>query len=159
VETGIGSGVATSFLGAALIDNGCGQLYSIDLPPDRARGIYADGSWSATKGPGWAVPDAIRDTLGNRHTVVLEDIRTSLPRLLDELTEIDFFFHDDLHMPPHVSWELSLVWPRLAPDGILAADDINSAWLKFRRLVGDSSPELNLQRLGIVFKDRVSAVR
>jgi len=44
VETGIATGVSTSFVCAALIENGFGNLYSIDLPPQVTAGVlHADG--------------------------------------------------------------------------------------------------------------------
>ncbi len=84
----------------------------------------------------------------------MEDVQISLPRLLAELPKIDFFLHDDLHIPPHVAWELNEVWPKLTVGGVMVADDINSAWLRFCCSLERNGvqPDLNLQRLGVVFK-------
>ena len=157
VETGIGTGVSTSFLSAALIDNGSGCLYSIDLAPENTDPIYSDGSWSAARGPGWAIPSHIRTQIGDRHRILLEDVRAALPRLLSEIPRVDFFHHDDLHVPDHVLWELNEVWPHLTDGGVIAADDINNAWRRFTRAVGinASTRHLNLQRLGVIIKHKL----
>lgn len=149
IETGMASGVATTFLGAALVDNGAGSLYSVELPQEEAvrrfrryRTIY-----DAERGPGWAIPVALREGLGGRHVVLLEDVGTALPALLDRLPRVDLFFHDDLHTPKHMRWELELVWPRLASGGVLACDDIEFAWLRFCRRHGIGYGPDNVQGL------------
>jgi Methyltransferase domain len=154
VETGIATGVSTSFISAALIENDAGRLYSIDLPSeDAANRSYPDGSRSSAFGPGWAVPDEIRSAIGNRHEVILEDVRTALPTLLGRLPRIDLFFHDDLHLPEHMLWQYRTVWPHLAHGGVLASDDINYGWLRFcRTLSMGRRSYFNLQRLGVIIK-------
>jgi hypothetical protein len=152
VETGVATGVSTSFISAALIENGFGRLYSIDLPP--GGGVarpHADGSRSPVKGPGWGIPADIRSAIQGRHEMILEDVRTALPSLLSRLPRVDLFLHDDLHTPDHMLWEYRLVWPHLRTGGVLASDDVNFAWIKFCRdlgMIGD----LNLQRLGVLLK-------
>ena len=61
IETGVAEGVSTSYIGAALVDNGCGILHSLELPPDRMPDDRAleDGSvysWQR-KGVAFLVPD------------------------------------------------------------------------------------------------------
>ena len=134
IETGVAAGVSASFFGAALIENGRGGLFSIELPPDVAtRRALADGSRYAwqERGVGWAIPDPIRSALGDRHRLILEDVRTALPELLDELPCVDIFFHDDLHTPDHMYWEYEAVWAKLSPLGVLVSDDANHGWIKF----------------------------
>jgi hypothetical protein len=134
VETGVAAGVSTSFFGAALVENGQGRLFSIELPPEVAtRRVLADGSVYAWQehGVGWAIPDQIRSALGDRHRLILEDVRTALPALLDELPCVDMFFHDDLHTPDHMYWEYEAVWAKLSPLGVLVSDDANHGWIKF----------------------------
>jgi hypothetical protein len=154
VETGIATGVSTSFISAALIQNGFGNLYSIDLPPQESTGVvHADGSHSVSRGPAWAVPDTIRVAMQGRHEIILEDVRTSLPRLLARLPRVDFFLHDDLHTPDHMYWEYNLVWPRLSVGGALISDDINFSWLRFCKSIGvGKRGHRNLQRLGVILK-------
>lgn len=136
VETGVASGISSSFIGAAMLANGTGRLVSIDLPP---RPIVLDdgGEYDWTeRGVAWAMPDEIRDELGSRFELVLEDVRTSLPRIVDEFGTIDVFVHDDLHTPDHMRWEFDLVWPALRPGGVVLCDDVNHGWLDFAASVG-----------------------
>jgi hypothetical protein len=152
VETGVATGVSTSFLSAAMIENGSGRLYSIDLPP--GEGVdqpHADGSRSPARGPGWGIPADIRSAMQGRHEMILEDVRTALPSLLSRLPRVDLFLHDDLHTPDHMLWEYRLVWPHLPPGGVLASDDANFAWIRFCRDLGVTG-HLNLQRLGVLIK-------
>ncbi|MCU1260363.1 MAG: hypothetical protein JWO80_3248 [Bryobacterales bacterium] len=136
IETGVAAGVSNAFLSAALIENGTGFLHSIELPPVlTAHTVMQDGSsykWDAT-GVGWAIPPQIREAIAPRHSLILEDVKTALPRLLDSLPMVDLFFHDDLHTPDHMLWEYELVWPRLRPGGVLLSDDADYGWLRFCR--------------------------
>jgi hypothetical protein len=134
VETGIAAGVSTAFLGAALIENGRGKLFSIELPPGEAsQRALADGSLYAwhQRGVGWAIPRETRSSLGERHRVILQDVRRALPELLRELPYVDLFFHDDLHTPDHMFWEYEAVWAKLSARGVLVSDDANHGWIKF----------------------------
>jgi len=134
IETGVAAGVSTSFFGAALIENGLGRLFSIELPPEVAgQRTLADGSVYAwhERGVGWAIPDEIKHALGDRHRLTLQDVRTALPSLLNEIPYVDIFFHDDLHTPDHMYWEYEAVWSTLSPRGVLISDDANHGWIKF----------------------------
>lgn len=154
IETGVASGFSTSFAGAALVQNGKGRLISVDLPP-RAGTIDDGGYFDWVSRPvGWAIPQRIRDELGDRHTLVLEDTRTSLPRLLREVEGVDLFFHDDLHTPDHMRWEFDLIWPRLRPGGVIMSDDVNQGWLDFGASRGLSrQARMNTSRISAVRKD------
>lgn len=147
VETGVAAGASTAYLAAALAQNGTGELYSIDLPAFEQR--VDDGShydW-VTRPVGWAIPAALRDTLGDRLHLVLEDVRTSLPALLQRVEQVDLFFHDDLHTPDHMLWEYELVWPHLRPGGVIASDDANHAWLAFTGRTLGAAATVNVDRL------------
>ncbi|HEY7337641.1 MAG TPA: class I SAM-dependent methyltransferase [Bryobacteraceae bacterium] len=146
IETGVAAGISTSFIGAALIENGEGSLWSIELPPaESAAGLHADGGVFAwpDRGVGWAQPPEIRSRMAGRHTLILEDVRTALPRVIQKLPRIDLFFHDDLHTPDHMLWEYRLVWPRLGPNGVLLSDDANFGWVRF---CSEHRPALNSRR-------------
>jgi predicted O-methyltransferase YrrM len=153
IETGVASGVSTAFIGAALLENGHGNLISVDLPPIAE--TVADGTpydW-VSREVGWAIPDQIRHELGDRHELVLEDVRTALPRLLEDHGTVDFFLHDDLHTPAHMGWEYDLVWPVLSPGGVLMSDDVNHAWLSFAAQHGlETVAAANTSRLAAVRK-------
>src|SRR5271154_3180440 len=70
IETGVAAGASTSFFGAALIENGRGKLFSIELPSAQVTGTACeDGSryeWQR-RGVGWAIPMEVRRGLGNRY--------------------------------------------------------------------------------------------
>ncbi|HKX27320.1 MAG TPA: class I SAM-dependent methyltransferase [Blastocatellia bacterium] len=156
IETGVAAGVSTSFISAALIENGSGDLYSIELPPENwSPGALNDGAiygWHE-RGPGWAIPGEIKRQLGSRHTLILQDVRTALPELLARLPWVDIFFHDDLHTPDHMLWEFELVWPHLRTAGALIADDVNYGWVRFCRDLGrDDHSFRNVQRLAAIRK-------
>lgn len=154
VETGIAAGISGAHIGAALLENGSGSLISIDLPPEGPT-VLDDGAvfdWSGS-GVGWAIPAEIREQLGDRHRVVLEDVRTSLPRILAEVGPIGCFVHDDLHTPDHMRWEFDLVWDALSPGGAIIADDCNHGWTDFVKALGPGhDPYLNTDRLAAVLK-------
>jgi hypothetical protein len=155
VETGVAAGISTAFLGAALMENGQGSLYSIDLPVNGRKVLHcADGgryTWLA-HGVGWAIPKVVREGLANRHHLILRDVRHALPDLLEQIPFIDIFFHDDLHTPDHMLWEYSFVWPHIRPGGILVSDDSNFGWIQFCRRLGEKNEGLNIQRLTAVRK-------
>ncbi|OLC97015.1 MAG: hypothetical protein DMG35_15675 [Acidobacteria bacterium] len=155
VETGVAAGVSTSYIGAGLIDNGHGHLFSIELPPaEELALVCADGSryiWQ-DRGVGWAIPASIRAGLGGRHRLILRDVRKALAELLREIPYVDIFFHDDLHAPEHMLWEYSLVWPRIRPGGVLVSDDSNYGWIQFCR-------ELRRGEEGFPNLDRLTALR
>ncbi|MEZ5233934.1 MAG: class I SAM-dependent methyltransferase [Acidimicrobiia bacterium] len=158
IETGVAAGASTAYLAAALVQNGSGDLYSIDLPAFDSR--VGDGShydW-ISRPVGWAIPAELREAIGDRLHLVLEDVRTSLPALLDRVGPVDLFFHDDLHTPDHMRWEYDLVWPRLSPGGVLASDDANHAWLHFTGAAAGGALVANVDRLVAVRKPPAAAV-
>jgi predicted O-methyltransferase YrrM len=151
IETGVAAGVSTSFLGAALIENGGGRLFSIELPASKTLpAALADGSryvWQ-DNGVGWAIPEEIKLGIAGRHHLILQDVRSALPDLLKSIPQVDLFFHDDLHTPDHMMWEYELVWPRLSAEGILVSDDVNYGWLEFCKKLGRTNTALlNVDRL------------
>lgn len=121
VETGIASGVSSSYLLLALHKNARGRLYSVDigdtsyLPPGRPNG--------------WVVPDWLR----SRWEMRLGDSRHLLPELLAELGSTDVFIHDSLHTYEHMLWEFRAAYPYIRPGGLLFCDDAlwNAAWPEF----------------------------
>jgi predicted O-methyltransferase YrrM len=114
VETGVASGVSSSYLLLALEKNGRGVLHSIELgdqhylPPGKL--------------PGWIVPDWLR----SRWDLRIGDSRDLLPRLFDEIGSTDVFIHDSLHTYDQMLWEYRAAYPFLRPGGLLFSDD--AAW-------------------------------
>ncbi len=158
VETGVASGASSVAILSALEKNGRGRLYSIDLPPDQVigqrlrDGLIYDRAYQGGK-TGWLVPQQLR----SRWQLILGDVRDVLKPLLDQLGEIDMFFHDDLHTPEHMFWEFNLVWPYLKAGGLLTSDDVTYGWSDFVRSVDKAiSPYLNHDFLSALRKERPS---
>ena len=121
VETGVASGVSTSYLLYALHRNQRGTLYSIELGDPR----YLPKG----KPPGWIVPSWLR----SRWNLRLGDSRKLLPELLAHLKKMDVFIHDSLHSYEHMLWEYRAAYPHLRPGGLLLSDDAdwNTAFREF----------------------------
>ncbi len=124
VETGVGNGVSTTALLAALDANESGRLYSIDWPEH----VGSNGDfWPGKKGAvvprgresGWLVPPELR----GRWELTTGRSQDALPPLLDRLGQIDFFLHDGEHSYECMTFEFELAWQHLRPTGILVVDD------------------------------------
>ncbi len=138
VETGVASGISTSFILQALKENGRGHLVSVDLPG-------ADPNVQIPEGheTGWTVPTWSRAFW----TLKLGDSRALLPQILRMYGPIDIFIHDSLHTHDQMIWEYRTAWPALKQGGFLLSDDIiqNSAFSDFCEEVGVTGfPRLEL---------------
>jgi predicted O-methyltransferase YrrM len=123
VETGVARGLTTRVLLEALERNGCGRLWSIDLPPLLERGLAQE--------IGAAVPERLHE----RWTLLRGSSRKLLPGLVAGLSHIDVFVHDSMHTARNLRFELEQVWPALAPGGAMLVDDVerNVATGQFRQ--------------------------
>ena len=138
VETGVGSGVTTSFILKALAANGEGHLWSIDLPPINAEEFA--GSF---------VPQHLRD----RWTLLRGRSRQLLPRLLRDIPAPDLFLHDSLHTTRNMTFEFNAAWQKMAAGSVLLSDDIHMS-KAFARFITDRQIGLSLmgKRFGVAFK-------
>lgn len=109
VETGVCYGASTACILEALEQNGCGELYSVDL-----------GNVEDEPPSDFFVPAYLHD----RWHLVIGDCGRELPRLLRELGEIDMFHHDSLHTYEHMMWEYQTALPFLNPHGALSSHDV-----------------------------------
>jgi methyltransferase family protein len=119
VETGVAHGITSAFILKAMEQNGCGELWSIDLPP------LVSGASSFV---GVAVPKELR----SRWHLVRGASRRHLPKILARYPHgIDIFLHDSLHTYRNMSWEFETVWQRL--NCLMVADDVeqNAAFQDF----------------------------
>jgi hypothetical protein len=121
VETGVASGVSTSYILLALQKNGRGRLHSIELSDPQ---YLPPGKVS-----GWIVPDWLK----SNWDLCLGDSGTLLPELISKRSGIDVFVHDSLHTYDHMLWEFRTVYPCLRPGGLLISDDAgwNPAFVQF----------------------------
>lgn len=141
VETGVASGVSTSYILLALTVNGTGTLHSIDVddpayvPPGKALG--------------WVVPEWLRA----RWTLHRGDAREVLPHLLPRLPLLDVFIHDSLHTYDHMMFEFATAYPRIRPGGFMLADD--ALWNEAFERFGSLHPEADhrvVRGLGVLRK-------
>ena len=136
VQTGVCNGLSAAFIMLALVKNGPeGRLRVIDLPP-----VFDpdDPAWTVAgtvygvvipegKTSGWLVPDAYRD----RFEVWNGDAKDLLPKMVDKVDSIDFFFHDSDHTYDHMMFEFHEVKRKLTKGGLLVSDDVSwnaSVW-------------------------------
>jgi predicted O-methyltransferase YrrM len=128
VETGVPSGVSSTYLLLALERNKKGTLHSVEIGDP----AYLPAGTS----PGWIVPDWLR----TRWRLHMGDVATVLPGLLRDLGEVDVFIHDSLHSYEHMKFEFELAVPFIKCGGLLIADDAlwNPAFVEFAEVV--SSP-------------------
>ncbi len=138
VETGVGSGVTTSFILQALAANNEGHLWSIDLPPIGAEQFA--GSF---------VPQPLR----NRWTLLRGRSRDLLPRLLSDLPAPDVFLHDSLHTTRNMTFEFQAAWQKMSTGGVLLSDDIHMS-KAFARFIAGKQVGLSLigNWFGLAFK-------
>ena len=104
IETGVRFGYSTTAILKALEDNKRGHLYSIEYNKN---------------GVGQLIPE----TLKERWTLILGDSLKELPKLVQRLGSVDFFFHDSNHAYEHQCQEFSIVYPYVGPGWFITADD------------------------------------
>jgi predicted O-methyltransferase YrrM len=107
-ETGVANGHSSFVILEALRRNGRGRLTSVDVRPDVGR----------------LVPEELRSGwdlrfLSRRHPA--KDLRA----LLGPVRGIGLFIHDSDHSYAWQTLEYRLAFERLAPDGLLASDDVD----------------------------------
>jgi len=130
VQTGVSNGLSSAFMMLALAKNGPGsKLYAIDLPAifdpndpawtqkDTVFGVVVPQGQSS----GWMVPDIYHE----RFEVQLGDAKALLPSLIDRLDTFELFYHDSDHTYDHMMFEFDQAIRKLAPGGVIIADDIS----------------------------------
>jgi hypothetical protein len=153
VETGVGPGVSTAYILKALEDNDFGKLHSIDMPTReqelwksafeyRGRTPSPSSALVGLKPSGWLIPEPLRRRWGLR----LGLTQQVLPRLLEELGEVDIFIHDSEHTYENMLFEYRSVWPRLREGGICISYDI-----EWNRAFPDFAGEVNRQAIALPF--------
>ena len=108
VETGVSSGISSSYILCALEENGKGALYSIDLP-----------WWDEDSG--WIIPGYLK----HRWHLELGSSSEKLPPLLEKLGKIDVFMHDSEHTYRNMLWEYETAWKYMSEKGILLSHNIS----------------------------------
>ena len=130
VQTRVCNGLSTAFMMLGLAKNGPeGRLQVIDLPP-----VFdaQDPAWRIAgkvygfvipqgRTSGWLVPDAYRERLD----VWNGDAKDLLPRMVEEIDTIDFFYHDSDHSYNHMMFEFQQAKRKLNRGGLVVGDDVS----------------------------------
>jgi len=147
VETGVASGVSTSYILRAMNRNNYGKLFSIDVPWYTVKHNWKPRGTDEelTERPieqqsGWIIPDGLRD----RWELHLGRTSDQLVPLLDKIGPVDLFFHDSEHTLENMAWEFKTIWPSLKKGGMLVAHNVDKtdAFPDFERKVGGKSFKL-----------------
>jgi len=147
VETGVHRGVSSLFILQALHDNNKGKLYSIDLPMSEYKQDNSDMTKSTL--PIEKIGTCVPKNLRSRWELIFGDSKEKLPKLLQELSEIDVFLHDSKHTYEHMKWEYETAWGFIKKNGCLISDDTNwskGAFEKFAKTM--NSQNIQLRRDG-----------
>ncbi len=159
VETGVFSGVSSSFILKALEDNKRGILYSIDYPLSEQEYAVALQAGKETayplpggKQPGFAIPEELK----GRWVLRQGKSKEVLPALLNELSRVDVFLHDSEHTYENMMFEFSAVWDYLPGVALLLSDntDYNNAFADFAKKVRCKPVALCFRGgLGVIIKE------
>jgi hypothetical protein len=122
IETGVGYGVTSAMILAALYKNGRGTLHSIDLPPlqERASGRHI----------GIMVPDTYR----SRWQLHVGTSWRVMPALFSGgLGDVGLFIHDSSNLRRIQRLELNLIWPHLSSSAAILVNNAgrNPAFAEF----------------------------
>ena len=148
IETGVASGVSSSFILRAMEKNDHGKLFSIDVPWHTVKQNWQNHSTDIelTEQPietrsGWIIPDYLRD----RWELTIGKSSEKLPLILKQVGQVDVFFHDSEHSYENMFWEFQTIWPSLRKGGVMMAHNIDShtAFADFERKVGGNSFRLS----------------
>jgi hypothetical protein len=120
VESGVASGVSSTFLLLGAKVNGGGVLHSIDLPVSRREG-RGNEPWAIPSGlhSGWAVPGVLKERWDLRQGRS-EDL---LVPLLKEVGALDFYCHDSPVDTKHFAFEMKAIKAHLRPGSLVIADN------------------------------------
>ena len=120
VESGVASGVSSTFLLLGIKANSVGVLHSIDFPVFR-KGSRGNESWAIPQGmsSGWAVPSMLRSRWDLRQGRS-EDL---LKPLLKEVGMVDLYCHDSPVDIKHFEFEMKSIRKHLRPGSLVVADN------------------------------------
>ena len=107
LETGVANGHSTFFLLRAMMQNGRGQLHSVDVSDNVGQLLTEEerAHWSLY--------------------VLTAPWRRSFARIVDMVSPIDMFFHDSDHTYGWQMFEYRVAQEALSPEGVLLSDDVD----------------------------------
>ena len=112
VETGVANGFSTKILMRALEQTG-GELHSFDVRRECSLAYQGSGNW-------------------NFHLVPMRNQKSFFQDSTSQM-DVDLWFHDGDHSFMWQQFEYNLASSRLAPNGVVISDDVDSseAWMEF----------------------------
>ena len=113
VETGVASGSTSFTILSAFEKNNRGKLFSIDIG---FSGWFPEGQTV-----GYLVPRKMY----TNWNLIIGNSRNELPKLLNNLKNVDIFFHDSDHSYNYMMFEFETIFPYLRKKKVILADDIN----------------------------------
>ncbi len=123
IETGSFDGLSTAVILLAMAKNNKGTLFTIDLPnPHLPKDIEAE--------PAWIVPDYLR----NRLQLKIGKSSDYLEAVIEQVGEIDLFYHDSWHTYKNMMFEYRTAWSALRLGGLLMSEylpELNNAFTDF----------------------------
>ena len=124
VESGVASGVSSSSILLGIKANARGALHSIDFPVPRTKNDRNE-SWAIPGGmtSGWAVPARLRKGWDLREGRSEE----LLGPLLQEISILDFYWHDCPVDVAHFAFEMKAIRKHLRPGSVVVADNTDKA--------------------------------
>lgn len=144
VETGVSAGWTSQAFLAALERNESGTLYSSDFPYFRV------------KDPESYIGILVEQRLRERWQLSIDGDENALPRIAAAVSRIDLFHYDSDKSYSGREFGISVVRPKLAPDGVMMMDDIeDDSWFREQaEISGDRFAVLN-ERYGVLGDFRV----
>ena len=114
VETGVASGFSTQAILKAMQINGKGKLYSSDFPLFRI------------KDPEKYIGILVEEDLKKDWKLFLEGDRISLPKISNEVDQIDIFHYDSDKSYKGREFALKTINPKMRKDSLIMFDDIHN---------------------------------
>lgn len=120
IESGVSSGVSSTFMLMGIQENRFGSLHSIDFPVSRIKARGGD-PWALPRGmaSGWAVPTEMKPGWDLR----LGRSEDLLKPLLDEIGILDFYCHDSPVDEKHFEFEMNAIKNYLRAGSLVIADN------------------------------------
>jgi hypothetical protein len=120
VESGVASGVSSTFMLLGTEANAEGTLHSIDFPVAR-EGVRGNEAWAIPTGlaSGWAIPPSLKSHWDLRQGRS-EDL---LGPLLREVESVDFYCHDSPVDLKHFQFEMDAIAKHLKPGSLVVSDN------------------------------------
>lgn len=117
IETGSYFGHSTLYILSGISKNNSGILHTFDAHPNEI-------GWYPDLPPDFEIGYMVPDGLTDNWTLHNGEINDNLRPKLNEIGDIDFFFHDSNHSEPHKRFEYKLAKEHLVPGGIIASHDV-----------------------------------